>query len=82
MGSPQKDIRDKSGSKGFARSTSKGRTRLGGQGGSTSAQWSWEQPSIHDHPPPDGMAGLAWVGLFITINSNIRHNKQEEIKVA
>lgn len=36
-GSPQNDIRDKSGSKGFSRSTGKGRTKLGGQGGSTLA---------------------------------------------
>lgn len=59
VGSPQKDIRDKSGSKGFARSTGKGRTRLGGQGGSTLAQGRSEQPSIHDHASPC----LALLGL-------------------
>lgn len=31
---------------------------------------------------PDGMSGLAWVALFTTINSNVRHTKPEEIKVA
>lgn len=80
--SPQKHIRDKSGSKGFASSTGKGRTRLGGEGGSSPGQWSWEQPSTCDHASPDGMSSLAWVGLFITINSSKRHNKPEEIKVA
>lgn len=75
VGSPQKDIRDKSGSKGFARSTGKGRTSLGGQGGSTLAQWSWEQPSSCDHTSSDGISGLVWVGLFITTNSSMRHDK-------
>lgn len=89
VGSPEKHIKDNStlqgqlysSSKDFASSRGKARTGMGGERSSRAGS----SPAPTTMPPrdsPGGIPGLTWVWFFLTLNSSIRNNKEEEMKNA